>query len=153
MSETSKTYFGYRDAKDYANKTAGTLYPKGCDRVKINKKAAIRLTELGHLAGEAETALGMLCLFLENPNEDYDIILGELQLKVKEKWNALSKALVEKGSFSMKPVDIESIIEQSEKVIKTIQKERDNAERIIRNDLAGIAEISRKGERGEEFIQ
>lgn len=139
MSQTSEDYFGYRDAKDYANKTIGSLYPKGCDRVKINKKSAVNQVALGHMAGEADMALSIMHIFLENVDEDYDILLGELQLLVRDKWNTLSRALIERGSFSMRPLAIEKLIDQSESAIKAIREEQEYEGKGSRLNLAGDA--------------
>lgn len=136
MSDTSMAYFGYRDAKDYANKIISPIYPKGCDRVKINKKTAVRQVELGHMAGEADTALLIMNMFIENVDQPYDIVLGELQTIIMERWNSLSKELVKKGNLTMSPVGVENLIKQSEEAIRKIRQESKNERERYRSDLA-----------------
>ena len=136
MSTSSEVFLGYKDAKDYGRKIIAEQYPPKCDKVKMHKKAAIRNVELGHLAGEADGAMEALNLMLTLADEPYEVILGEIQLFARNRWNNLHAGLTRNGQkTTLRPVSIDDIAALGQEALDAVRKEKENG-----NDMAGVAE-------------
>lgn len=95
---------GIRNAWSFAN----AIYKSGKNKVPINKQKFIGTVDMAYMSGVNNAIKDVYNYFKANPEEDFDVLLGELQLMVVKTWNNMRENPI--GEVTLKPMSLEDVL-------------------------------------------
>ncbi len=108
------------ESEKWAKPLVDCRYPKGADRIKVNKKTLLNDLVSAHSAGAMNVCETLLSSHIHNPYQTVDELIGDLQIKIKENWNTFYKynpknnaPLIIEDVIKMKPLPMEYLLGDS----------------------------------------